>query len=214
VIEMEVPSRLATRPRTRGFVVPWFVAQLDDGSYDFRTADARKLVQAARDKLCWMCGEPIGRWQTFIVGPMCAINRISSEPPSHRDCAEYAAAVCPFLTQREQRRRTDHLPEGRGNPAGIMIERQPGVTLLWVTREGYQLVRAPGGVLFRMGEPNECIWQSEGRSATRAEVLASIESGYPLLLSEAQRDGSAAIAALTLARGEVDRLLPNDEVAA
>jgi hypothetical protein len=213
VIELEVPERLADRPRARGFVVPWFVAQTDEGEWDFRCADARKLMQAVNGCLCWMCGKPIGRWQVFIVGPMCAINRISSEPPSHRECAEYAAAVCPFLTQREHRRRTDHLPEGHAAPAGLMIERQPGVTLLWVTRASYAVLSAPGGVLFKMGEPTECIWQCEGRAATRAEVLASIDSGYPLLLAEAERDGSPAMAALARARSDVDRFLPVEEVA-
>lgn len=104
--ELEIPERLVDRPRARGFVVPWFVGQLDDGSYDFRTAEASKIAIAVRGKLCWMCGQPIGRFQVFIVGPMCAINRTSAEPPSHRDCAEYAAAVCPFLVQREGKRRT------------------------------------------------------------------------------------------------------------
>jgi hypothetical protein len=203
--ELAVPARLALRPRARGFVVPWFVAQDEQGNWDFRVADGRKLVQAIRGKLCWMCGAPLGRYQVFIVGPMCAINRTSSEPPSHRECAEYAAAVCPFLTQREHRRRTDHLPEGRVEPGGITIARQPGVTLLWITRDGYRVRQLPNGVIVKMGEPDECVWQCEGRAATRAEVLASIDSGYPLLLAEA---GPQAIAALQRMRAAIDPLLP------
>jgi hypothetical protein len=203
-----VPERLAGRPRTRGFVVPWFVASDEQGNWDFRCADGRKLVEAVRQRLCWLCGEPLGRVHVFIVGPMCAINRISSEPPAHRECAEYAAAVCPFLTQREQHRRSDRLPTGYVKPAGIMIERQPGVTLLWVTREGYRTVRATGGVLFEMGEPSECLWQCDGRSATRAEVLASIDSGYPILLAEAERQGPAALSALERMRTTIEVLLP------
>ena len=214
-IDLAVPNRLAGRPQTRGFVVPWFVAQDEHGNWDFRTADAGKLTQAVRGQLCWMCGEPLGRWQVFIVGPMCAINRVSSEPPSHRECAEYAAAVCPFLTQREHRRRTDHLPEGHYAPAGTMIERQPGVTLLWITRERYKLFPAPGGAgaLFKMGEPSECLWQCEGRPATLEEVLESIDSGYPLLFAEAEREGPEAIAALERMRRAIDPLLPRRELA-
>ena len=33
------------------------------------------------------------------------MNRTSAEPPSHRDCAEFAVKACPFLTQRELTRR-------------------------------------------------------------------------------------------------------------
>lgn len=211
--DLPVPARLTDRPRARGFVVPWFVAQDEHGNWDFRCVDAAKMGPAVRERRCWLCGHPLGRYQTFIVGPMCAINRISSEPPSHRECAEYAAAVCPFLTQREARRRTDHLPEGHQAPAGIMLERQPGVTLLWTTREGYRVVSAPGGVLFRMGAPAECRWQCEGRTATRDEVLASIDSGYPLLLAEAERDGRAGVAALEHQRRAIDSLLPADVAA-
>ncbi|HEY1292805.1 MAG TPA: hypothetical protein VGJ60_07000 [Chloroflexota bacterium] len=208
--EIEVPARLAGRPRTRGFVVPWFVDQDEQGNWDFRLADQRKLVRAVKLKLCWLCGEPLGRWQVFVIGPMCAINRTTAEPPMHRECAEYAAAVCPFLTQREQRRRTDHLHPESIAPAGTMIARQPGVTLLWVTREGYRLFPATGGVLLKIGSPSECIWQCEGRPATRDEVLASIDSGYPLLLAEAEAEGPAAIAALQRMRAAIDPLLPNE----
>lgn len=215
---LPVPVRLAPRPRERGYLVPWFVAEAEqpDGTkrYDFRVIGAGKIGAAVQEQRCWLCGQPMGRWLTFVVGPMCALNQISSEPPSHRECAEYAARASPFLTQREVRRRTHDLPQGTRDPAGIMIDRQPGVALLWTTRR-YRIVRPPdGGVLFRMGDPTTVAWLREGRPATRAEVEASIDTGYPLLLAEAERDGPEAIAELAARRLAVTALLPATEESA
>jgi len=47
-------------------------------------------VVCVRHKRCWLCGQPLGKFMCFVVGPMCAINKTSAEPPSHRDCALYA----------------------------------------------------------------------------------------------------------------------------
>ena len=46
-------------PKT-GWVVPYFVAKLEDGSYDLRAADARKFARCVQLDLCWVCGEKLG----------------------------------------------------------------------------------------------------------------------------------------------------------
>ena len=214
--EIDVPRRLRHRPRERGFVVPWFVPEID-GHYDFRVMDGARLRQAIREQRCWICGEPLGRFLVFTVGPMCAVNRTSAEPPSHRECAEYAARVCPFLTQRQEFRRADGLPEEAQSPAGLRIARQPGVALLWVTKEFRLHVVRPdpangvqGGLLFEIGEPSETVWLREGRPATRAEVEESIDTGYPLLLAEAEAEGPDAVAELERRREVIARLLPGE----
>src|SRR4051794_7295681 len=110
--------------------------------------DAEKLALAHNQKRCWVCGEPLGAFKTFVIGPMCAINRTSAEPPSHRECAEFSARTCPFLTKPRMRRNEKALPEER-TCLGFMIERNPGVTLLWITKK-YTPFKAPGDVLFEI----------------------------------------------------------------
>ncbi len=180
----------------RGYPVPWFVAW-PDGQPDFRVSDSRKLAAAVKQRLCWACGEPLGRYLAFVIGPMCAVNRISSEPPSHRDCAEFSAIACPFLSRPKAQRREANLPEGRLSAAGLPILRNPGVTLVWITY-GYRVVRdqTGTGVLFEIGDAVETLWFAEGRVATRAEILHSIETGLPILREMAERDGPEGIAAL------------------
>jgi hypothetical protein len=63
---------------------------------------------------------------------MCAILRISGEPPSHRECAEFSARACPFLSRPDMVRREDRLPDAaKFNP--LMLERNPGVAMVWIT---------------------------------------------------------------------------------
>lgn len=194
----EMPSRIFKLPKDeRGYPIPWFVRQLDD-SIDFRVADGQKLIRAIKEKRCWVCGEPLGVNITFVVGPMCGINRTSGEPPSHQDCARWSALNCPFMNQPSMvRRECPHINNAKlvENAPGIAITRNPGVTLLWNTRE-YQTFPDPKGkILIHMGEPQSVEWYASGKPATRAQVLESIETGLILLekVASQQEGGLAAL---------------------
>ena len=173
--DVSVPDRLSRRPRDhRGFVIPYFVAWLSEqgqraeepaGTPDFRVIDSVRLRRCVNEKRCWLCGEPMGVHMGFVLGPMCTINQIISEPPSHRDCAEYALKVCPFLTRPRMRRNAKDLPENHEEAAGLPAERNPGICALWLTRS-YQVFRphvGNEGVLFRIGPWEQVSWWREGR---------------------------------------------------
>jgi len=194
-MQVGLPDRMKALPvDRRGYPVPWFVTWID-GEPEFRVITPEKIAMAHRLERCWVCGQPRGRFMAFVIGPMCSINRVSSEPPSHRDCAIYSAEHCPFLTIPKMHRRENALPEGHIDPAGVMIRRNPGVTMVWITR-GYRIEVDGPGVLFRIGDPVEVLWYAEGRTATRAEVEASVESGLPTLADMAAAEGPKATAEL------------------
>ncbi|MEU1800829.1 hypothetical protein [Streptomyces sp. NPDC019937] len=202
------PPRIARLPRNRsGYPVPWFVAWID-GTPDFRVIGTGKLDDAVRFRLCWLCGGHLGANAAFVIGPMCAVNRVSPEPPSHRDCATYAVRACPFLTTPGMRRRDSHLPEGTTDPDGIMICRNPGVALVWVSRTWRM---QPHLRLFDVGDPTETLWYAESRPAARDEALAGIDSGMPLLRAEAEKDPRprAALVELELQYERALTLLPD-----
>lgn len=203
-----LPPRMRHLPLDhRGFPVPWFVAWID-GAPDFRVIAEGKIRAAVRHGHCWLCGEKVGAFKTFVIGPMCAVNRVSAEPPSHLECAVFAAEACPFLTRPKMRRNEKDMPAESKAPAGEMIARNPGVALLWTTKR-FQIVNdGRGGVLFDVGEPHQVRWYAEGRQATRKEVLASIESGLPLLTAAAKRDGLMAMAELGRRMIGIEPLLP------
>lgn len=184
-------DRLAKLPvDERGYPVPWFVSWID-GKPEFRAADARKWVRAVNERLCWCCGERLGVHLAFVIGPMCAINRTTAEPPTHLECAAWSVKGCPFLSKPQMVRREDKAyakmcAENDVGVAGIMIERNPGVSLIWVTRK-YTIFRDhQNQPLIEVGKPEYTSWWAFGRPATRAEVMASIESGLPKLLELCQ----------------------------
>lgn len=205
-----MPRRMQGLPiDDRGYPVPWFVKWLD-GKPEFRAADGTKFRRAIREKLCWVCGERLGIHVCFVAGPMCGINRTSSEPPSHAECARWSARNCPFLNNPHQVRREDKVLDNahlRENSAGMALTRNPGVAMLWHTRQFEVFNDGRNKPLIQMGEPESVEWWACGRPATRAEVQASIDSGLPNLEAIARTEtGGTAELAKSVARFE--RWLP------
>jgi hypothetical protein len=191
--DIPIPDRMkGLKISDEGFPVPWFIPWFG-GKPEFRGMDGGKFDIALRFKRCWLCGEPLGKYMTFVIGPMCGVTRTTSEPPCHHSCAEYAVKACPFLTQPRMRRNEKELPEDR-KVAGTMIKRNPGVTLMWTTTS-YKTFQS-GGVLFTVGEPEKIEFYSNGRIAKKEEIVESIESGIPILMKEAEKDGQDGIAEL------------------
>lgn len=186
-----MPGRVRALPRNKvGYPIPFFAAEID-GVRDFRVGDPDAYQACILGRLCWVCGQPRRKDESaFVVGPMCAVNRTSQDPPCHRECAEYGARVCPFMVRPGMVRRDRGLPEDSGN-AGVAIMRNPGVALVWDTRTWRTFrppVGAEFGVLFEFGDPAYVSWWACGRPATRDEVLASFESGLPLLRAQCERE--------------------------
>jgi hypothetical protein len=209
-----LPPRLRTLPLdARGYPVPWFVAWVDgpDGPEtvpEFRAMDARKWRVAVSDKRCWVCGQPLGRWLAFPIGPMCTVTRTTAEPPSHRECAEWSIKNCPFLSQPRQVRRDDDLPVDAEAAAGHMLERNPGVIALWITRSYNLWNDGKGKPLITVGAAESVTWWREGRPATRAEVEASIADGLPVLMNLARTEGRFAMEELGRQVDAAARLYP------
>lgn len=191
-----LPDRLKKLPvDRRGYPVPWFV-QWIDGEPEFRAMDSRKWIQAVKERRCWVCGQLLGKYVSFVSGPMCGINRTSSEPPSHRECAEWSARNCPFLNMRMPKRREGGLPdENKGTVGGLPILHNPGVALVWTTK-AYRPFQVPNGVLIEMGEPESIGFFAQGRVATRQEIDDAVEKGFPKLQELADAEGPEAIEAL------------------
>lgn len=188
-----LPARIQVLPVDhRGYPVPKFVAWVD-GVPDHRIADPTYVVKAIKFELCWICGEKLGRYKTFVTGPMCAVNRISSEPPEHHECAVFSVKACPHLSNPRAQRRAANLPESTGPLGGVMLTHNPTSTLVWTTVE-HRVLRDGDGVLFDVGHPEGVEWFHQGERATREQVLASFGIGLPKIREMAERDGPRAIA--------------------
>lgn len=198
----------------RGFPVPWFVDCGPGGDKpDHRMVDGRKFKRAVREQRCWVCGGKLGRVRASVIGPMCAVNRITSEPASHPQCARYAVQACPFLSRPRARRNEKDLPEDRREAAGIALDRNPGVSVIWESLHAskpFDPQRGKPGILFDLGTPHRVTWWREGRPATRDEARESLTAGLPALLQVAAQEGPEAIEALAEATTKAMALFPEE----
>lgn len=166
----EMPANIARLDRTgRGLPIPWFVERPTSGKIDFRVMNPRNYLLAVKNRLCWICGRPLGRYVAFVGGPLSVAQRLFGDPPSHRDCTEYALKVCPFMATGIQRRE-ENKPAHVDMPGEHVAENPEVFGMLIVVR--YTFV----GGMFRTGDPRELRWYHQGRPATSDEISAAIET--------------------------------------
>lgn len=193
----------------RGFPVPFFAAWID-GKPDHRVVDRRKLAPAVLKSLCWICGEPLGDDRAFVMGPMSAFNRVTSEPAGHWDCGCFAASSCPFLTQPRMRRSHKGLEGVEITPPGGMAQHNPGVCVAWATPTFKPTLHRDGKTrLYELGEPTRVAWFCEGRPATRAEVLEALETVFADYRPKVQAAGPAAAQQFAAYQARVLALAPD-----
>jgi len=202
----------------RGFPVPFFIDCGPHGDKpDHRLVDGRKFAKAVKERRCWVCGGKLGRVYASVIGPMCVVNRITSEPPCHPQCARYAVQACPFLSQPRARRNTvKPKPDESREPAGISLDRNPGVSVIWESLRASKPFRpqyGAQGTLFDLGAPYRVTWWREGRPATQLEVRHSLATGLPALLKVAALEGPESVNELRVATEKAMALLPEEAAA-
>ncbi|OTP79450.1 hypothetical protein [Caballeronia sordidicola] len=176
-----VPPRMRNLPvNCEGYPVP-FVCAWIDGEPNFSIADPRKLAACHDQRWCSLCGELLGQYKAFVLDPVAAVTRISTEPPAHIECARFAAAALS----------------------------RAFVTLVWVTR-GYSLERINGKTVFRIGEPEQTFWYAGGLRATRQEVMDSMQAALPAMYALAHEEGEATVMELDLKVARATRHFPKN----
>lgn len=197
----------------RGYPVPWFV-QWIDGRPDFRVMDRRKWQLAMDKRRCWLCGEALGKYATFVVGLMCLVNHTSAEPPSHMDCAKYAVKGCPFLTiPTAQYREANRPADACTNPGAIMDN--PEVSALWTCDnwEAFPVMGADGvpSQLVWFGDPKGVQFWTRGRPALSAEVWDTFRRRIHILQDAANEEGGDAPDRLAKCMDDALFWLPTEE---
>jgi hypothetical protein len=206
-----LPERLKyLRVNSRGYPVPFFVQWMKDekpcrpgeGEPDFQITSEDALVSCIRDSACWVCGQRLGVFRAYVLGPIAAINRISREPPSHLECAEFAAKACPFMVNPQMVR-----PKVKATNVivdSMMLPENPGISIVWVVRNFMRMKRdGNGGILFDIGEPIRATWWKKGRPATPGECAEALAIIVPRLLKQC-RDQVEQVEVMR----RVHRLLP------
>jgi hypothetical protein len=187
------PSRIVRLPTDRrGFPVPWFVLWRE-ADPQFPVIDSSKLKVAWKDERCWVCGDKLGAYRSWVVGPMSVIEGATPEPPNHHECAVFSVTSCPHLaTPLARYSETYNGHPDYGRQANISRIRT-GAVAIWTTKgRGATPFPAGSGLLFGLEEPSSLDWYAAGKPATADAVRAAIAVGLPVLLKAAETERRTA----------------------
>jgi hypothetical protein len=148
--KIRIPKRLKQRPHWRGLPIPYIAFITPEGPPDFRVTDEAKRKAVMTNRLCQLCGEPLGKWFFFTGGPECAKANMYFEPATHLDCLLYAMQVCPFIVGK-----MDHAETAK------IVADNPSVTIkvdqtftdkrnpLWIIKKAiaWSYARTPDGTI-------------------------------------------------------------------
>lgn len=134
--KIEIPSFLSHLPvDQRGYPIPFFVAYTEPGKPDFRLLDAKKQFLCLNQNLCGICGKKIEgvnkkKAAAFVIGgPLTAMNKVCSDPPMHRQCAEYSLKTCPHLFYKDASRRESNMNDA-AQENKFLVKTKPNQVLL------------------------------------------------------------------------------------
>lgn len=162
-----MPSRIAARPRHKGLPVPSSVQYDAHGVPDFRVIDMEKWTGLARSRGCGICGATMGARLWFVGGPLAIENRLFTDLPMHKDCAEFALQVCPFLAMPRFKFNLSkvELP-GKAVVVNEDVSIQRPERFGLAASSGYRLVTIEGGngsVMLQAREFSAVEWWREGK---------------------------------------------------
>jgi hypothetical protein len=145
----EVPGALADRPYDARRKVPVpYMNVLSDGTVDFSGISTAAVIECGTDRLCGICHRPLSYWIAFVGGPLSAKNGLYTDPPFHRECAEFAMEHCPHIKVRNHRRTPeDKMADGTWVSPGAVLDK-PDQWIIGLTRD-YRMVAHHEGLLFK-----------------------------------------------------------------
>jgi predicted 2-oxoglutarate/Fe(II)-dependent dioxygenase YbiX len=182
--DIEMPDAIKRLPVSdTGFPVPWFTQWFLNGKPsvpgvgvpDLRITDFNKRHHSDGTQ-CWICGEPLGEHKAFLISEDVVKTRVHDEPPSHRDCAIFAAKACPFIVNPQMRRNRKDMPLAVDARSG-----HPAKYCVWVTNK-FAIENRGGRRFWRFGEAEEVLWFSKGKQVAPPPPLAM--KRVPALLME------------------------------
>ena len=179
-----IPFRLQSRPAHEEIPIPYITFVDKHGKPSWATTHPGRFLKALKEELCAACGQRVGKahFRVFIVQPLQAIRHISLTLPMHMDCAQWMG--CNFPTMRAD-----------------------GLWAAYVTR-GFKVVRTPAGPVFLLGTPatrEGITWYTEGRKATRDEVIEEFDKIVPLECDRIQKECAASKATYSMSMGLFER---------
>ncbi len=149
--QTEIPAFLAHLKIYNGFPVP-FIQLWAASKPDFRAVNTEHCARCLRDKLCAICGRRLGEYCYFIGGPLSKKNRLFVDPAMHKQCAEFASSVCPFVSGQRQEYATRPVNKNVARTEEMASAVRPEVMYILKTRTGkFKPARVNGRQMIQAG---------------------------------------------------------------
>ncbi len=144
-----------------GIPIPFTAFIRPDGTPDFKVTDQRSWAVCASREQCGLCGQKlVPKEFCFIGGPGSCASGCFYDPPMHRECAEYAFKVCPFLACQKGYSKGP-APEYAGatvvTDPNIVRQRPDKMGILFC--KGFHLIEMNGGHYFKADEIEAIEWK-------------------------------------------------------
>jgi hypothetical protein len=120
----EAIRALPVDPR-RALPIPFTTPILPDGTGQWGITDTQAVERCWRERLCGVCGRPLGQWIAFVGGPGSAdrFRGAYTDPWMHERCAELSITdLCPYIMRPRVPRRSETIELELAIPRG----EQPG----------------------------------------------------------------------------------------
>lgn len=180
-----IPGKMMTLRRLpSGMPVPKF-ATWKDGVPDLAVMNPEYFRRALTGRLCWICGNKLGRFAAFVGGPKSAASGHYTEAPCHKECAEFAAQVCPYIVTGKNMRRAVsaevcEMLETGGDPNNPEVF---GITI----SDDWSFDRST--MLFSLRNVVEILWWKHGRPASKDEACRAAVLGHAAVVAIAEQQG-------------------------
>jgi hypothetical protein len=164
--DVPIPDRLKGFPLFRGkFLVHYTVYVGADGQPDFKVVHEANRIKALEERLCHLCGKPLGKLMVLIGGPLSVQNRMFMDGPMDPECAEYAAKVCPYLANPNHGHSNAAPKHSKEDDTTIIVHEdipkgRPARMAMYYTN-GYDPVRVPqmdNAILIQAWAPIKIDW--------------------------------------------------------
>ncbi|GLH30150.1 hypothetical protein WSS15_28000 [Acetobacter pasteurianus] len=170
-----IPSRMLNLRRLNsGLPIPKF-ATWEGDKPNLTVMNRDFFGTALRNKLCWICGQKMGRFASFVGGPKSTASKCFVEPPMHRDCAEFAMQVCPYLVtgNNERKNKLTPLEEKQHRSAGTDPD-NPIIFGMSISNDWHFI---SGENCFFLKNVAEVIWWKHGKLASSKEAEKAVLEG-------------------------------------
>jgi hypothetical protein len=175
--DVPVPARLTGLPRDhRGFVVFFTITPPPGRELSFRAINPQNVRRCGKARLCGICGQPLDYRFWFLGSAEDLDRRVFGEPPMHRECLDYALAVCPFLSGHY--RPTHRLPEGPYELSKAYMATRLDRMVLYQTR-GFKLGVDRDHSIFRADPPTAVEWRDGNGRPFEALSGEDVGHGVP-----------------------------------